>query len=47
MTEIEQIQRFIRLIATMPPHVAEALAVFLEWQAEQIREQERAGCGSP
>lgn len=38
MTEIEQFQRFIRIIATMPPHVAEALAVFLEWQAEQSKE---------
>jgi hypothetical protein len=46
MTEVEQFQRFTRCIATMPPHVAETLAVFLEWQIEQIEEQERAAPGS-
>ena len=35
MTELEQMQRFIRIFATMPPHVQTALAVFLEWQLEQ------------
>jgi hypothetical protein len=47
MTEVEQFQRFTRCIATMPPHVAETLAVFLEWQIEQIEEQERAAPGFP
>jgi hypothetical protein len=35
MTELEQMQRFIRVIASLPPHVQEALEIFLEWQLEQ------------
>ena len=35
MTEIERMQRFIRIVATMPPPVQQALAIFLEWLAKQ------------
>jgi hypothetical protein len=34
-SEIEQMQRFIRIIATMPPEVQTALRVLAEWTAEQ------------
>ena len=37
MTEIEQLQRFIRIIAKMPPKVQQALLVVIEWKEAQRR----------
>ena len=35
MKGIEQMQRFIRIIATMPPEVQTALRVLIKWKADQ------------
>jgi hypothetical protein len=37
MTEIEQTQQFIRIVATMPPKVQKALLIVMEWKGGQSK----------
>jgi len=38
MTEVEQAQRLLKIVATMPPHVLEALTIFIEWLNERDKQ---------
>ena len=38
-SEIEQAQRFIRIVTAMPPEVQRALLILMEWLAEQSKDK--------